>query len=703
MTTDKQQADSDTQSSELSRLRARIPELERQAEELSRARQLQAALFQISELTHDQEDVHGFYPAVHGIVGSLMYAKNFFIAIRDPDSDLLRMEYFRDAEETGITPAIINERYSQKELDATLFAYVIRSGKMLHVDQRQTEALSKREGINVYGVDSVDWLGVPLQVRDETFGALVVQSYDDKLLFNEADEQLLTFVNQHIATALRRKWNEDALRGAKDELEDRVRLRTQELSASNRDLEKEIQIRRRGERIQGTLFRIAQLASEPLDLQAFYQAIHQAIGELIDAPNLYVALRDDEAGMLRYPYIVDQKDGNWPDEPLTEIDPETTRPTMKVLLTGEPLLFLSGETAMPEEYEGYVPEAWLGVPLKSGRSTIGLLAIQSFHPATRYDSRDKELLTFVAQHIATAITRRQAKQALQQANDELEQRVLDRTAELQSTNDALRHTLEQLETAQGQLVQSEKMASLGNLVAGVAHEINTPLGVAVTAATHLEERCKRFLTSPFESLDQSSMEQFQLSATEAIGLVLGNLRRAAELVASFKQVAADQSTEDRRVFALGEYLEEIAISLRPRLRKSGHELSVECPSDIQLDGYPAAIYRIVSNLVINSLIHAFEPDQAGRMQLSVVLQGDHVVLTYRDDGRGLEEAIKRRVFEPFFTTRRGEGGTGLGMHIAYNHVVQLGGNIQLNSAPGEGVCFVITLPLKAGELPTPQA
>jgi C4-dicarboxylate-specific signal transduction histidine kinase len=330
---------------------------------------------------------------------------------------------------------------------------------------------------------------------------------------------------------------------------------------------------------------------------------------------------------------------------------------------------------------------------------MGVLAVQSYDPTESYADQDKELLTFVARQVSTTIQRRQDKLALQRAHNELESRVIERTAELNQTNKELRTTLSKLETAQGQLVESEKMASLGNLVAGIAHEINTPLGVAVTAASHLEERVSSLCKD--ETTD-SAMLLFAERAKTATSLVLDNLRRAAQLVSSFKQVAADQSTSDRRQFSVRDYLDEILISLYPKIRRSGHKIELRCADDIEVDGYPSALYQIVSNLIMNSMIHAFHPETVGQMSLDVTATESDFELVYRDNGRGLTADEGRHLFEPFYTTRRGKGGTGLGMHIAYNNVIQLGGKIEFESQPGQGVKFVITLPRNAREIAKAQ-
>ncbi len=289
--------------------------------------------------------------------------------------------------------------------------------------------------------------------------------------------------------------------------------------------------------------------------------------------------------------------------------------------------------------------------------------------------------------------------SLQTLNRELEQRVEERTAALTRSNETLHGTVADLKLAQRQLVDSEKMAALGGLVAGVAHEINTPLGISVTAASHLQGETQR-LRRQLESgeLKRSDLDAYESTARESSELILRNLQRADKLVKSFKQVAVDQSSEARRHIVLAQYIDEILTSLRPALKRARHRIIVDCPPDLGFVTLPGAIYQVLANLVMNTLVHAFGPEEPGEIRIEASLKATHVLLTYADNGSGMTEESRLRIFEPFFTTRRGQGGSGLGMHIVFNLVTQgLGGIIECDSAPGQGVYFSIQIPRE----PTP--
>ncbi len=280
-------------------------------------------------------------------------------------------------------------------------------------------------------------------------------------------------------------------------------------------------------------------------------------------------------------------------------------------------------------------------------------------------------------------------------NEFLEDRVEKRTKELAATNKELTATLERLNQAQKQLIQSEKMASLGGLVAGVAHEINTPVGIGVTAASHLEDKTRAMLDE-FRggALKRASLEEYLGVCDESTHMILANLRRASDLIRSFKQVAVDRSTEEKRVFRLRGYLEQVLLSLRPHLKKTAIVVELECDPELEIDSYPGLWSQIVSNLVMNALQHAFEPGQAGRIGIAAVLEQERLRFTFSDDGRGIAPEHLGKIFEPFFTTYRQKGGSGLGLSIVYNLVTQtMGGTIHVASEPGHGAVFNIMVPL----------
>ena len=258
------------------------------------------------------------------------------------------------------------------------------------------------------------------------------------------------------------------------------------------------------------------------------------------------------------------------------------------------------------------------------------------------------------------------------------------------------HQYAQLQVALDSLVQAEKLASLGGLVAGVAHEINTPIGVSLSAASHLVDQVDSFARLvERQQVRKTDLQTFVSGTREAAGIILNNMERAAGLVRSFKQVAADQTSESRRTFDLKQTVGEILFNLGPSFKHSAIELSSHVAEEITMDSYPGALAQIVSNLVLNAMVHGFQEGEAGIIQVTADLLPSHqaVQLRVQDDGRGIPADVLGRVFDPFFTTRRNQGGTGLGLHIVYNLVRNtLGGTISVNSTHGQGTGVVIQIP-----------
>lgn len=256
--------------------------------------------------------------------------------------------------------------------------------------------------------------------------------------------------------------------------------------------------------------------------------------------------------------------------------------------------------------------------------------------------------------------------------------------------------LDRLRETQKQLIYAEKMAALGSLVAGVAHEINTPLGIGVTATSHLADEVEQVVAlAAANRLTRAQFQSFLSLSQQSASITLSNLRLAAGLIQSFKRVAVDQSTEERRRINLKQYLDEILLSLRPSLKLAPQRVLLDCPDDIELDTVPGAWAQIISNLVLNAYTHAFSEAQAGSVWITVERRTQRLKVSVRDDGAGIAKEVLPRIFDPFFTTRRGQGGTGLGLNIVFNLVCQtLGGSIEASSEPGKGTVFTLQLPHK---------
>ena len=267
--------------------------------------------------------------------------------------------------------------------------------------------------------------------------------------------------------------------------------------------------------------------------------------------------------------------------------------------------------------------------------------------------------------------------------------------EMRKAKDAAEAALHNLRETQNSLIEAEKLAALGRLVAGVAHEVNNPVGISLTVASSLERKTALFAAEVGRGdLRRSSLNEFLENSRDASSQLVANLNRAAELITSFKQVAADRNYSDQRTFDLGDLTEQVVMSLRPGLRKHNLTLNVDCHPNLTMNSYPGPYGQVLTNLFLNSVAHAFPDGKPGAVDIQVRESGkDNVEIIFADNGCGMSLDVRRRAFDPFFTTRRDQGGTGLGLHIVYSIVTnRLGGRLDLDSEPGGGTRIQIILP-----------
>jgi len=357
-----------------------------------------------------------------------------------------------------------------------------------------------------------------------------------------------------------------------------------------------------------------------------------------------------------------------------------------------------GDAAADSQFnsESYIainrPKSVLCIPLQKQSELIGILYLENNLAVDAFTAGHTELLEMLSTQIAIS---------LENAGlyTELEQKIALRTQALSRKNAELSDTLNSLKQTQRQLVESEKLASLGQLVAGVAHEINTPVGVGVTGASTLADETAK-LEALYRSGDmkRSDLERYVNTASTISRLLLSNMERAATLTQSFKEVAIDQTSQERRTFRLDEYIREVLLNLNPILRKTDHRVDIDCADTIMIDSYPGALSQILTNLVMNALLHAFDEGTAGVMRIDVEeLNDDLIELCFSDNGKGIAEETLPKIFDPFFTTKRGHGGSGLGLSIIHNLATgTLMGQIAVTSKPGTGTTFTLVFPRRIG-------
>ncbi|RDS79140.1 EAL domain-containing protein [Dyella monticola] len=401
----------------------KLAELYDSHSQLEHSENLQRALFSISELSGSDLDMPDMLREIHRIVSGLMYAENFFIVRYDPEPQTMRFLYYADIKDEDQPET--NRDIDLDERKHTLTWYLLTQGKPLMGSNEQL--LEQVNGpLIIAGPDSDDWLGVPMLRNNQVQGALVVQSYGTGLVYAREDLALLSFVGNHILTALERK-------ESKDELEQRVRQRTVELAEVNRGLRQEVRERHRAERLQEALFQVAQLATADIDENTFYERVHTVVGGLVDAKNFFIALLSDDRTKLEFPYYMDAGLRHQLSRPIGRgLSEYVLRRGQPWSGTREDIMALSRSGEVIPHHIGEPSSCWLGVPLKVDEAVIGLVAVQSYDSGATYGAPEQELLGFVALQIANSIYRRRSAAALHLANLRLEHRVEERTRELRA-------------------------------------------------------------------------------------------------------------------------------------------------------------------------------------------------------------------------------------------------------------------------------
>jgi ligand-binding sensor domain-containing protein/signal transduction histidine kinase len=474
------------------------------------------------------------------------------------------------------------------------------------------------------------------------------------------------------------RWRVGVLVRQKGLLEREVGARTAELLLQKEAAERQKETVERAHRDIALLSDIGRLLTANLDNEAIMRTLYEHVQALMDAPNFAVALHQPERGVLVFPFAVVEGGRvaayEQDDAPQRFLAACCVAQAREILVSDAvrelPALLAAHLPQAGDEASAVAirparraPGSFLYVPIEVGERVVGALTVQSPY-AGAYGQVHLDMLATLAAYVGVAIDNARAYQ--------------------------------QLKETQAQLASHEKLASLGSLVAGVAHELNTPIGNSLLMASTLQERTHQ-VASRFDAaqLKRSDLAEYMAASTEATDVIVRSLHNAAELVSSFRQVSVDQASAQRRRFDLAQACQEIAATLMNTVRLAGHRLVLEVPAGIVMDGFPGPLGQVLINFVNNALLHAFT-EPGGTMLLTASSGEGQVRLQFRDDGRGIPEEHLARIFDPFFTTRMGQGGTGLGLNIAYNIVTSLwGGAIRVESAPGAGACFILELPLRA--------
>jgi diguanylate cyclase (GGDEF)-like protein len=444
----------------LEELRELVPQLQKITKKYKHSESIQKSLFDISELASSINELSSLYPAIHDIIGDLMPAQNFFVAFYEEEKEVIDFVYFVDEFDEKILSQV-----SADDLKNSITGYILRTGNHLFLPQETYHQQLADISVKDLGADPVDWIGIPLKRGSQVIGAMVVQSYDESIRYNQEDLEILLFVSQHIVNCVDRVKSRELT-------EKTIRQRTKQLRQINDELQEEISERQKVESLQQALFEISELsASVEGDMDDFYAAIHDTLSRLIGAPNCYVAILDKENQILGFPY--------YKDEVYYEVE---SRPmglglTEYVIRHGSAELIDSSRVQQlsdDKELSSLIAEnmriklnSWIGSPLIIDGEICGVIAVQSYGLEKQYNFKDLEFLRFVSHHIAVALGRKQSSDAIKAYNQRLAKEVKERTEELNTTNLFLQKQIEERLQAQQQLehdAQHDSLTGLANRV-----------------------------------------------------------------------------------------------------------------------------------------------------------------------------------------------------------------------------------------------
>lgn len=639
-------------------------------------------LIELNKHSINSSSLVEYISVVHQLLAKLMDVNSLCLALHNSKTNSIQFVYPADETE-GETKTEIDGG-SDPEMEVSLtdelqspVAWVIINKQQLVLTAGE-ESNYKFRGAPLTGEH---WLGLPLMAHQgDCIGVLVVKSYTPNVVYTEEEQNILTLFASVVASYIEKHTKEQVL-------ETIISTRTAALA-------KELLDKKKSENLQHAIFEIASLSNEKIALPDLYHCVHLIVEKLLYARNFSILIFDEETSEISFSYFADEKDEKKLSGKTFQLGNDfysyVINQRKPLLLTPVIAKELVNKGELMNEQVADDFSCWLGAPMISSNVLHGIIVVQSYDVEHIYSDKDLDILSFVASHVASAIE----VKINTQNRGEAQLNLAKNHRLLEQQNVQLSTALKQVKSTQKQLIQKQKMASLGGLVAGIAHEINTPLGICVTGVSHLVEEAKIFRELiESDNLSETQLFSFLDDLDEINSILINNTRRAADLIYSFKQIAVDQSSGEIRHFKVKQYLDEIVLSLKPTLRQCKHVISILCDESLTVNTNAGAIAQIVSNMVLNSIRHAFDDIEQGEMEIRVIEKKGTIVFQYKDNGKGIDEKNLAKLFDPFFTTKRGEGGSGLGTHLIFNLVTSsLQGKITARSEVGKGLAYIINFP-----------
>ncbi len=501
-------------------LRALVPQLQSLTEKYKRSERIQKALYQISELSSSVENFDNLYSEFHNIVSSFMQADNFFVAYYELNEDKIQFAYFVDELDEETVQTI-----SYEKVKSGITAQILRSGESLVVTKENLSDLQKQHGFEILGTPPVDLIGVPIIRDGQVIGAMVVQSYTESVRYNAHDLEILVFMSQHIVTARDRVIQRDLTESIIEE-------RTAQLRHTNETLEAEIKERARMENLQKALFQISELSTtSDGNIIEFYTKLHNILKQLINAQNCYIAILNDDKTQLQFPYFVGRDGDFHSTRDLTHgLTEYVIRSNQATLVDSRKIYELVDSNEVERKFVIRMIEegnSWMGAPLEVDGDVKGVIAIQTYGEGDDYEDKDLEVLQFVSRHISVAIERRAAANELIKYNQQLSDKVLERTNELNKTNQSLKKQIEQRKEVELKLIHDAHHDSLTNLPNRVMFNSRLELAIASKARYKSHKYALLFIDldrfkTINDTLGHQAGDEFLIEASRRIGVCKRN-------------------------------------------------------------------------------------------------------------------------------------------------------------------------------------
>jgi|GEM_PF-289738 len=633
-----------------------------------------SVLRELSQAYKSEPNLECYIKKAHQLLAKLMRATNFLLWVYQPSDNSIEFIYQVDEKDPDVHSA--DKQPLPDPQESTTAWVIIHAQELIYVP-----ADSSLANFWGRGAHPEQWVGMPLKSQAGIcIGALVIQSYASEQLYDEQQQKVFRLFSVLVASAV-------AKYTRVDEIEQIVLNRTQTLQ---HELQKETQ----SDRVQQAIFDIASLTRTHIKLNDLYKKVHAIFDTIFDASNILITRYSETENTLTYAYIVDSDD-------MEQYRGLTLpmRESMTSYLINRRKGALFDQDSMKAqmaigELKAVIGNAmfnsWIGAPMISGSNVYGVIILQSYEDDIIYTEADLEILQFVANHVARTLAIH-----LKTERTLIEQQKI--TAQHQKVEDQHQHLLEalsHLHSTQQQLLENEKVAALGGLVAGVTHEVNTPLGICITAVSHLLNIDKLFQKQLLDKkLTAAQLAKYAGERRQIGELIAVNMRRSDKLMKNFKQMSAVQSSHALQQVELKSYFEKVISSNLSDLKLAGQQIIFSCDEIINIKTNVDALAQILTQLIANSIKHAPHKSQDVMIYLSLRCHGNSITLDYTDNGSGMQESQLEQLFDPFYTTSRRTGASGLGAHLIYNQATHsLQGKITASSPQNNGLQIKIQFP-----------